>query len=583
MAMVTAAMLAMMDTVYSAGASTRTDRPNFLFVLADDTGWGDVGFNNKTFDPPAGGGTFTYNPPRTPNLDAWATGPGSVIFDHFYSGNPVCSPTRSALLSGRTPFRDCIYGANEQQPFPAVTPTVAQQVKSIGYRTLFIGKWHLGCLYGECLDWQMGPHNTTAVRKWKSANPGNLGFTEHHATIAVTPTSTTNCGCSTEWALEGCIAGGGSYVPHFIHNTSGPFFDKGMSVGQGYFRDAVDCQTFWTWSNTSGAYCSDPTKVDRDCVTNYSKKIPGDLTLFDVGLFEDFLEENVSAPFLAYIALSTNHVPHYALPEWYHAYTDNLGNPAGDYLGSLSQMDDSLGKLHEVLIKHGVNDNTMVWFSTDNGPHTLPDSYSLNPQASARSGGQLAATNGLRQCKASVFEGGIRVPGFIVWPARLGTTHRRSTHLTSSLDFMATVNDIVGLPYPRPTWTVDSKSVLPILDGTEPLDSPRNKVLGWQYGEQQAVTNQTSTGFWKIVQRPALGQCQVMLPPYTQHAQGPFLFDLNTDPTESHDLCPSNPQQCEAMTQLMTSYLTGVANSQVDESGCEATPQLYDPHLHVPH
>ena len=211
-------------------------------------------------------------------------------------------------------------------------------------------EWHLGCLYGECLDWEMGKHNTTAVRKWKSANPGNLGFDEYHATIAVTPTSTTNCGCNASWAEDGkgCIAGGGYYVDHFIHNTSGAFFDRGMGPeGKGYFYNSVDCQTFWTASATAGDYCKDPTKIDRACVTNYTKFIPGDLTLFDVGLFESFLEEAPAKPFLAYIALSTNHAPHYALPEWYHNYTDVFGKPAGDYLGSLSQMDNSLGVLRK--------------------------------------------------------------------------------------------------------------------------------------------------------------------------------------------------------------------------------------------
>ena len=74
----------------------------------------------------------------------------------------------------------------------------------------------------------MGVHNTTAVRKWKAANPANLGFDEYHATVAVAPTSTTNCGCDPAWAKEGkgCIAGGGAWVDHFIHNTSGPFFDR---------------------------------------------------------------------------------------------------------------------------------------------------------------------------------------------------------------------------------------------------------------------------------------------------------------------------------------------------------------------
>ena len=246
-------------------------------------------------------------------------------------------------------------------------------------------------MYGGCLDWELGPRNTPAVHKWRSANPGNLGFSEYHATIAVTPTSTTNCGCSAEWAREGCIAGGGMYVNHTIHNTSGAFFDKGMSEGQGYFYTAEDCQTFWRPAPEAGAYCSDPTRMDRACVANYTHKIPGDLTRFDVGLFEDFLKRNASAPFLAYVALSTNHVPHYgtyptarcahspnhasdthapftfpllALPEWYHAYTDKLGRPAGDYLGSLSQMDDSLGELRSVLRKYNVENNTLVWFST---------------------------------------------------------------------------------------------------------------------------------------------------------------------------------------------------------------------------
>lgn len=342
-----------------------------------------------------------------------------------------------------------------------------------------------------------------------------------------------------------------------------------MHEGQGYFYDALDCQTFWTHSDSAGDYCSDSTKMDRACVTNYSKFIPGDLTAFDASLLDDFLTKDSTTPFLAYIALSTNHVPHYALPEFYYAYNDTLGNVAGDYLGSITQMDHGLGILRSVLQKHDVEENTMVWFSTDNGPHTIADKASLNPLASARSGGQLAATNGLRQCKASVFEGGIRVPGFIVWPALLGKSHGRSSHLSSSLDFMATVTDILGLSYPQPTWALDSKSLLPILNGSAPLNSRRNKVLGWQYGEQEAVTNQTDAHTWKIVRKPAVGQCSDMLPPFKNGEAGPLLFDLDSDPTESNDLCASEPTVCSAMDELMTQYLNGVTASALHESGCE--------------
>ena len=98
-------------TLVVSAFAKQAKHTNFLMILADDTGFGDVNFNaNTTFVPPAGGGEFKVNPPRTPELDAWATAQGSIIFDRFYSGNPVCSPTRAALLSGRTPFRDCIQG-----------------------------------------------------------------------------------------------------------------------------------------------------------------------------------------------------------------------------------------------------------------------------------------------------------------------------------------------------------------------------------------------------------------------------------------------------------------------------------------
>lgn len=318
-----------------------------------------------------------------------------------------------------------------------------------------------------------------------------------------------------------------------------------------------------------GAYCSDPTAIDRECLVNYTKKIPGDLTAFDVGLFDKFLEENSTAPFFAYMALSTNHEPHYALPEWFHAYTDEFGKPAGDYLGSLSQMDNSLGELRKVLQKHGVENDTIVWFSTDNGPHTLADHDSLDPQASARSGGQLAATNGLRQCKASVFEGGIRVPGFIVWPAMLGETHQETSYLASSLDLMATVNDILDIDYPKSNWTIDSQSLLPLLDGRIPIDSVREKPLIWQKSQQVAVTLQTGSDMWKIVGYPGKGQCADMLPPYKNNEPGPFLFNLANDDTESHDLCASNPARCEAMKKLLAEYVESVDQSATFESGCK--------------
>ena len=96
--------------------------------------------------------------------------------------------------------------------------------------------------------------------------------------------------------------------------------------------------------------------------------------------------------------------------------------------------------------------------------------------------------------------------------------------------------------------------------------------LGWQYQGQVALTNQTGSDTWKIVAHPAKGQCEIMLPPYKNAAAGPFLFNLAHDETESHDLCASNPAQCDAMKQLMASYLAGIEASAKYESTCSVPP-----------
>ena len=133
-------------------------QPNILFILGDDMGYGDIGYNNnpgRQYIPGAGNRTWLPNAPRTPNLDALAASASTLVFDRSYSGSPVCSPTRASILSGRTPDRECVFNAEgcgqepawsciNPQPFPASVFTVADAVKQAGYSTLHAGKFHLG-------------------------------------------------------------------------------------------------------------------------------------------------------------------------------------------------------------------------------------------------------------------------------------------------------------------------------------------------------------------------------------------------------------------------------------------------------
>jgi hypothetical protein len=222
-----------------------------------------------------------------------------------------------------------------------------------------------------------------------------------------------NCGCNASWPLSP----GGD--PHVLPPGSPPAppaaFGMGCITGGGnYSSHTYACTNYWapTDLSTTGHKPTNPacsganTSTLVGCVGNRTSKILGDDTLEIMNYFEEFLNRKgpgkpEQAPFLAVLWLHTNHMPHPAMPEWYNAYIDANGQPAGDYLGTISQMDNQIGRLRAMLKAHSVAENTAVWFTADNGPHTNGGGGCKGPYA--RSSNQ--ATNGLRQCKASLFEG----------------------------------------------------------------------------------------------------------------------------------------------------------------------------------
>eukprot|EP01059_Diplonema_ambulator_P032057 TRINITY_DN60_c0_g1_i1.p1 TRINITY_DN60_c0_g1~~TRINITY_DN60_c0_g1_i1.p1 ORF type:complete len:694 (+),score=216.79 TRINITY_DN60_c0_g1_i1:125-2083(+) len=508
-------------------------------------GWGDVSYNTEYLQPGAGGSEWAVNPPRTPNIDRLAGMEGTMKFRRFYAGSAVCSPTRASVLSGRTPRRECIDSAEgcgqdpawscyDKLPFPQDTFTVAQAAAEAGYSTFFAGKWHLGDF------WVKGEPPTYPMTKWPSSNPGHHGFQEWHATEASAESSTPNCGCVPEWKYQGkgCITGNGEWV-----------------------NDALECTNYWRAAEETPE-CFAPATTTRDCVANLTQKIEGDDSEYIVDIFSNFLSKrNTSKPFFAFLWLHTNHVPHYALPEWYHAYNDTLGNPAGNYLGTISQMDYQIGRLHSLLSSSSLEDHTMMWFTVDNGAHIG------SGVDEGRPGGQLSSSNGLRQCKASLFEGGIREPGFIRWPSVI-SGFKETNYTACTVDFLPTMLDILQRPYPNQSWPVDGTSLLPLLDGSMSLESKRAKPLGFGQSGQWALIHTINATVYKIIVNPAKGQCPDMLPPYVEGEAGPFLFNLEADPTESKDICGAQAEVCNVMKGLLEDFEASVANSRVNESGC---------------
>jgi len=553
--------------------------PNILFVLADDMGWGDVSYNTERLQPGAGGGNWTVNPPRTPHIDALATNTETMRFSRWYTASDVCSPTRASILTGRSPERSCINGAEgcgqkpawscyDDMPLPPTEFTVAEAAKQRGYATLFVGKWHLGDFYvkGE------RPKNY-AQAKWPSSSPGVHGFDEWSGTEASASSSTTNCGCNSAWKLEGagCIAGGGEWT-----------------------RTALECTNYWSPMDLDALHvpidrlsCRNVNMSYRSCVGNLTEKIEGDDSQYMMDVFEEFVQRKSRAPeespWLAQLSLHTNHVPHPAMPEWFYAYNHTEGGPAGDYLGTISQMDAAIGRMVQILEDTGALENTMLWFSLgDNGAHTA----GAGPGGSqVRPSGQLAASNGLRQCKASLFEGGIRVNGFVHWPGVI-RQHVNTLHAAVTSDFLPTILDLLNVSHPHPEWASDGMSLLPLLTGDIPPTAPRSKPIGFSAGGQQAwQVDSGADGVWKLIYNGQKGQCDTFLPPYgnmTTGRKGPFLFNLTADPTEDIDLCSKEVARCNSMKVAMQRFVASIDDSRVNESECARGPSWVPPPLVPP-
>ena len=534
--------------------------PNILFLLADDQGWGDVSYNAaRNIQPGAGGARYTPNPPRTPHLDALASSPGTLVFDRFYSGSPVCSPTRSSLLTGRTPDRECIFNAEgcgqvpawsciNPQPFPVGFATNSSQIFTVanaasraGYKSLHSGKYHLGNFFPK-----KNPSPSFAYSKWPTATPAMAGFDEWFSTEASASSTMCNCGCNPAWPAEapGCVIGGGVYV----------------------LNKSLECTNYWYSTNNSAA-CLTPQTATLECVTNSTVKIPGDDSLFQLARFNTFVDATVAAqkPFFVTMQLHTNHIPHPSLPEFYHAYNDTNGDFAGDYLGTLTQMDAAVGALIASLTSRNLFNNTIIFYAADNGPH--PGTYNDGAGGIKE---KNTATNGLRQCKASVFEGGIRVPGFVSWPAVIKANAHTSVPAFVP-DFMPTILDILGIEHPHPEFAMDGESLRALLEsgGTAPFN--RTKFLAWALGAQVSLLE--PTGRFKYVKNPEAGQCAQDNATYSYKSKTPFVFDLFADPTESSPI--TDLGRIAAMDALAQKWLLSITASQVNESQClpsQATP-----------
>ena len=465
-----------------AGTNSITTRParmpNIIFAMADDLGWGDVGYN---------GGIAL-----TPNLNEMAQSPNTILLQRYYSGSPVCSPTRGTVLTGRNHNRYCVWTANigssksdfiraQKMPLPLSEITVAEVMRGAGYSTALFGKWHLG-------DFKPLEGGN---KKWPVSHPGLHGFDQWYATERSAPTATPNCAC---FRNSRCI--------------------------KGHYMDRPPCTNYYT--NKS------------DDIEGWPKVIPRGDSNFIYSLAKKYIKEQVneSKPFFLYLPFHAVHERYIATKRYRNMYKNtNYNSKKIDYYGTISELDDVMGKLRKLLKDLDIKNNTLLWFSSDNG--AIPP----------------GTTGGLRGRKRSLYEGGIRVPGMIEWPDVI-TSNKISSFPIVSSDLLPTVRDILDIEPPddRP---IDGISILPFLQGKI---EHRNQSIYWgfpiKYGFDGSYKISTSGDRYKLIALYANGAVTCY-----------ELYDLINDLGETKDLSKQYPDISNKLLSKIEKWRQSVIES----------------------
>ncbi len=439
--------------VQAAGAAQ--SKPNLILAMTDDQGWGDTGYNGHPVL-------------KTPTLDEMAR--AGIRFDRWYSGAPVCSPTRGSCLTGRHPYRYGIFHANVGHMRPQEI-TLAEALKTQGYVTGHFGKWHLGTLTAEIKESNRGGPGGKA----HFSPPWLNGFDVCFSTEAKVPTFNP-------------MKAPGSDKPYGTHYWN----EKGEAVAD----------------NLEG----DDSRVIMDRVIPFLHKAA---------------EEK--KPFLAVVWFHTPHLPVVAGPEHRKLY-EGVKGADPDYHGAITAMDEQMARLRKELRDLGIADNTMLWFCADNGPE-------------GQKGKAPGSAGPLRGRKRDLFEGGIRVPGLLEWPAKVKEP-RVVTAPCSTSDYFPTVLDALGFQVRGSPEPVDGVSLLPLLEGKM---AERPRPIGFESGGQLALVDNR----YKLIRTSARANW--------------MLFDLTADPGESKDLAAAKPDVVKAMSETLLAWQASCKQSLAGE------------------
>ena len=444
-----------------SSAAYGATRPNIIYILADDAGYGDFGCYGGTKLP-------------TPNIDRMAA--EGMKFTRHYAGCTVCAPSRCVLMTGYHTGH-CRVRGNSPGLLLDEDVTVAEVLKSAGYRTACIGKWGIGA-------------------PPPLSDPNDQGFDEFFGYISM-------------WHAH-------NFYPEFLIRNG----------RREALRNIVQDQ----WKGQDG----------RGVAVKRVDYVPDLLT--EEAL--TFIRSNTKQPFFLYYALNVPHANneggrHSDRPEKgmevpdFGPYADkDWPAPEKGFAAVMRNIDRDVGRILNELSELGLDENTIVFFSSDNGPH----------QEAGHKMEFFDSNGPLRGMKRDLYEGGVRVPLIARWPKHIspGTT---SSHISGFQDMLPTMAEIAGAKYDS---RVDGISMLPELtgDGAQKV----HDFLYWEFSEQKGK-RAVLKGDWKLV------QLQVA----TDNPSEFELYNVTDDVSEQHDVAGQHPEKVKQLRVLLEG--AHVANS----------------------
>lgn len=437
--------MALLFSLVTAASGAASSKPNIVFIFADDWGWGDLSCHGHPYV-------------KTPNIDRLAN--EGTDFHRFSVASGVCSPSRTAVMTGHFPARYCIDGhfawvpSNEKRGMPdwlsPEAPLLSRMLQQAGYATAHYGKWHLAN--------DMIPD---------SPLPSEYGFDDYGAF---------NCA--------------GEQMP--------------------WHEDASHAVSF----------------------------------------IEKCAKEQ--KPFYINLWMHEPHTPFHVLPKYQWRFRE-LDEADNIYAATLSHADDRVGELLDALDRLELADNTLVIFSSDNGPARAGGSAELDLMFDTATGAGFGIgaakgiTGGRKAYKAALFEGGIGVPFIARWPGKIGVEEVNSQSMISAVDLLPTFCEIAGARLPE-GYEPDGVSQLAVLTGKSTATG-RDKPLFWKMKARWPAAEDRP--YHWVSYAVAHKQWKLLASEKLDHIE---LYDIVADPLEKNDLKEARPEVVSALLEKLNGW-----------------------------